>query len=325
MRERQNAGLRDLPDAASVSQPPTPYTLGFVLGPRINAGGRIGDAALGARLLSIDDEAEATRIAATLDKLNRERKSIETGMLEAAVAEADRLVEADADLPIVLVGSEEWHKGVVGLVASRLVERFRRPSCVIAWEKTGQGTGSLRSIAGVDIGSAVRALAAEGLLVKGGGHAMAAGLTVARDKLDLVRSRFDKMLREKAGTARAATVLEFDGAMTPAGVSEDFLDLVEKAGPYGQGNPSPRFAFPAHRVRFAKVMGEAHIRCLLEAADGSRLDAIAFRAVGQPVGDAIQNANGMPMHIAGHLRRDSWGGKTRIELQIEDVAEMGRG
>ncbi|MGE0698844.1 MAG: single-stranded-DNA-specific exonuclease RecJ [Hyphomicrobiaceae bacterium] len=324
MRQRQNIGIRALLDAASLSQPPTPYTLGFVLGPRINAGGRIGDAALGARLLSIDDETEAARIAALLDKLNRERKTIETEMLEAATAEADRLVDQDPDLPIVLVGSEAWHKGVVGLVASRLVERFRRPACVIAWEKGGPGTGSLRSVSGVDIGAAVRALTAEGLLVKGGGHAMAAGLTVARDKLDEVRARFDRRLREAASAARTATALEIDGALTPTGVTEDFLDLVEKAGPYGQGNPSPRFAFPAHRVRFAKVMGEAHIRCTLEGGDGSKLEAIAFRAVGQPVGDAIQGSNGMPLHVAGHLRRDTWGGRNRIELQIEDVAEVGK-
>ncbi|MGD9802963.1 MAG: single-stranded-DNA-specific exonuclease RecJ [Hyphomicrobiaceae bacterium] len=324
MRQRQNAGIRALLDAASLNQPPTPYHLGFVLGPRINAGGRIGDAALGARLLSIDDDGEAARIAALLDKLNRERKAIETEMLATATAEADRLVDEDPDMPIVLVGSEEWHKGVVGLVASRLVERFRRPSCVIAWEKGGNGTGSLRSIAGVDIGGAVRALTAEGLLVKGGGHAMAAGLTVEHSKLDAVRQRLDTMLREKATSARATTALEIDGALTPAGVSEDFIDLVEKAGPYGQGNPSPRFAFPAHRVRFAKVMGEAHIRCTLEAGDGSKLDAIAFRAVGQPVGDALQGSNGMPLHVAGHLRRDTWGGRNRIELQIEDVAEVGK-
>lgn len=324
MRQRHNVGIRALLDAASLNQPPTPYHLGFVLGPRINAGGRIGDAALGARLLSIDDDGEAARIAALLDKLNRERKAIETEMLAAATADADRLVDEDPDAPIVLVGSEEWHKGVVGLVASRLVERFRRPSCVIAWEKGGQGTGSLRSIAGVDIGAAVRALTAEGLLVKGGGHAMAAGLTVERGKLDAVRERLDALLRKQATTARAATALEIDGALTPAGVSEDFIDLVEKAGPYGQGNPSPRFAFPAHRVRFAKVMGEAHIRCTLEAGDGSKLDAIAFRAVGQPVGDALQGSNGMPLHVAGHLRRDTWGGRNRIELQIEDVAEVGR-
>ena len=324
MRQRENAGIRALLDAASLNQPPTPYHLGFVIGPRINAGGRIGDAALGARLLSIDDDAEAARIAALLDKLNRERKAIETAMLEAATAEADRLMDQDPDMPLVLVGSDEWHKGVVGLVASRLVERFRRPSCVIAWEKGGQGTGSLRSIAGVDIGGAVRALAAEGLLVKGGGHAMAAGLTVARDKLDAVRERFDAMLRDTASAARSTTALEIDGALTPTGVSEDFIDLVEKAGPYGQGNPSPRFAFPAHRIRFAKVMGEAHLRCTLEAGDSSKLDAIAFRAVGQPVGDAIQGSNGMPLHVAGHLRRDTWGGRNRIELQIEDVAEVGK-
>jgi single-stranded-DNA-specific exonuclease len=142
--------------------------------------------------------------------------------------------------------------------------------------------------------------------------------------LDAVRRRLDTLLREKASAARAATVLEIDGALTPAGVSEDFIDLVEKAGPYGQGNPSPRFAFPAHRVRYTKVMGEAHVRCTLEAGDGSKLDAIAFRAVGQPIGDVLQNSNGMPIHVAGHLRRDTWGGRNRIEFQIEDVAEAGK-
>lgn len=324
MRQRQNVGIRALLDAASLNTPPTPYHLGFVLGPRINAGGRIGDAALGAKLLSIDDETEAAKIAALLDKLNRERKTIETEMLEMATAEADRLVDANPDLAVVMVGSEEWHKGVVGLVASRLVERFRRPSCVIAWEKGGPGTASLRSVSGVDIGAAVRAMTAEGLLIKGGGHAMAAGLTIAREKQAAVAQRFEAMLRDKTSDARQAAALEIDGAMTPAGVSEEFIDLVEKAGPFGQGNPAPRFAFPAHRVRFAKVMGEAHIRCTLEAGDGSKLDAIAFRAVGQPIGDAIQQSNGMPLHVAGNLRRDTWGGRNRIELQIEDVAVVGR-
>ena len=184
MRQRRNTGLRALADAAGLAVPPTPYHLGFVLGPRINAGGRIGDAALGARLLATDDEMEAARIAVLLDKLNRERKAIEAHMLEEAVADAERLVEADADLPLLLVAGEGWHKGVVGLVASRLIERFRRPACVIAWEETGRGTGSLRSIDGVDIGAAVRAAVAAGHLVKGGGHAMAAGLTVERGRLD---------------------------------------------------------------------------------------------------------------------------------------------
>jgi single-stranded-DNA-specific exonuclease len=321
IRQRSNIGLRALVDAAGFNQPPSPYLLGFVLGPRINAGGRIGDAALGARLLSIDDETEAARIAVQLDKLNRERKTIETQMLEEATAEADRLVDEMPDLPLLLLASERWHKGVVGLVASRLVERFGRPACVIAWEEGGQGTGSLRSIAGVDIGAAVRAATAEGLLLKGGGHAMAAGLTVARDKLEAARTFLAEHVASPATAARSARALEIDGALTPAAANDTLIDLIERAGPYGQGNPQPRFVFPAHRVRFAKVMGEAHLRVTLEADDGSRLEGIAFRAVGQPLGDLLTNTGGMPIHVAGSLRRDTWGGRQRIELQIEDAAD----
>jgi single-stranded-DNA-specific exonuclease len=321
MRQRQNIGLRALVDAAGLNQPPTPYLLGFVLGPRINAGGRIGDAALGARLLSLDDETEAARIAVQLDKLNRERKTIETQMLEEATAEADRLIDEMPDLPMLVVASERWHKGVVGLVASRLVDRFGRPACVIAWEGPDQGTGSLRSIAGVDIGSAVRAAAADGLLLKGGGHAMAAGLTVARAKFEAARTYLAEQVASPATTARAARALEIDGALTPAAANDTLIDLIERAGPYGQGNPQPRFVFPAHRVRFAKVMGEAHLRVTLEADDGSRIDGIAFRAVGQPLGELLTNTGGMPIHVAGNLRRDTWGGRQRIELQIEDAAD----
>jgi single-stranded-DNA-specific exonuclease len=324
MRQRQNIGLRALVDAAGLNQPPTPYLLGFVLGPRINAGGRIGDAALGARLLSLDDETEAARIAVQLDKLNRERKAIETQMLEEATAEADRLIDEIPDLPMLVLASERWHKGVVGLVASRLVDRFGRPACVIAWEEGGQGTGSLRSIAGVDIGSAVRAAAADGLLIKGGGHAMAAGLTVARDKFEAARTYLAEQVASPATTARAARALEIDGALTPAAANDTLIDLIERAGPYGQGNPQPRFVFPAHRVRFAKVMGEAHLRVTLEADDGSRLEGIAFRAVGQPLGELLTNTGGMPIHVAGNLRRDTWGGRQRIELQIEDAADPRR-
>ena len=327
MRSRDNIGLRALFDAASLSQPPTPYTLGFVLGPRINAGGRIGDSALGARLLTLEDEVEAARIAVLLDKLNRERKQIETEMLAQAIAEAEVMVEREPDLPVLLLGSQEWHKGVVGLVASRLTERFRRPSCVIAWEKPGksgkgeQGTGSLRSIVGVDIGSAVRAAQAAGLLIKGGGHAMAAGLTVERGRLDALRGFMAEHVRIDSGAARLSTGLDLDGALTPAGVNDQLIDLIDKAGPYGQGNPQPRFAFPAHRVKFAKVVGQAHVRVSLEAGDASRLDAIAFRAAGQPLGDLLLNAGGMPLHVAGSLRRDSYGGREKIELLIDDAAD----
>jgi single-stranded-DNA-specific exonuclease len=324
MRQRRNTGLRALADAAGLAVPPTPYHLGFVLGPRINAGGRIGDAALGARLLATDDEMEAARIAVLLDKLNRERKAIEARMLEEAVANAERLMDADADLPLLLIAGEGWHKGVVGLVASRLTERFRRPACVIAWEETGLGTGSLRSIDGVDIGAAVRAAVDAGHLVKGGGHAMAAGLTMERGRLDALGAFMRARLAVTAGAARAAVSLAIDGALTPAAVTDEFLDLVERAGPYGQGNPQPRFAFPAHRVKFAKVVGGAHVRCVLEAGDGSRLDAVAFRAADQPLGAVLQSSNGMPLHVAGHLRRDTWGGRDRRELVIEDVADPRR-
>jgi len=324
MRQRRNIGLKALADAAALAVAPTAYHLGFVLGPRINAGGRIGDAALGARLLAIGDEVEAARIAVLLDKLNRERKAIETAMLDEAMALADHRVEADPEIPLLIVASESFHKGVVGLVASRLVERFGRPACVIAWGERNEGTGSLRSIAGVDIGAAVRAAALAGHLSKGGGHAMAAGLTVARDRLDGLWAFLRERLAEKTLAARSAPALDIDGALTPVSVTDELMALIERAGPFGQGNPEPRFAFPAQRVKFAKVVGNAHVRCALEAGDGSRLDAVAFRAADQPVGAALLSSAGMPLHIAGHLRRDTWNGRDRRELIIEDVADPRR-
>jgi single-stranded-DNA-specific exonuclease len=325
MRQRRTVGLKALADAAGLAVPPTPYHLGFVLGPRINAGGRIGDAGLGARLLACDDETEAARIAVLLDKLNRERKAIEAQMLEEAAAGAERLMEADADIPLLLISGDGWHKGVVGLVASRLTERFHRPSCVIAWDEAGHGTGSLRSIDGVDIGAAVRAAVAAGHLTKGGGHAMAAGLSLARERLEALEAFLRGQLSQASRAVRAAAALAIDGALTPAAVTDDLLDLLDKAGPYGQGHPQPRFAFPAHRIRFAKIVGEAHVRCVLEAGDGSKLDAVAFRAARQPVGTALLAAtSGLPLHVAGHLRRDTWNGREKRELVIEDVADPRR-
>jgi single-stranded-DNA-specific exonuclease len=324
MRGRANTGLKALADASGLAVAPTAYHLGFVLGPRINAGGRIGDAALGARLLSGHDELEAARIAVLLDKLNRERKAIETATLEEANATADRMVDENPDCAVLIVGGDAWHKGVVGLVASRLTERFRRPSCVIAWDEAGRGTASLRSIDGVDIGEAVRAAVAEGILEKGGGHAMAAGLTVMRDRLADLTAFLQARLVARTDAARTAAAFDLDGALTPLSVNDDLLSLIERAGPYGQGNPQPRFAFPAHRVRFAKVVGEAHVRCTIEAGDGSKLDAVAFRAAGQPVGDAILASAGLPLHVAGHLRRDTWNGRNKLELVIEDVADPRR-
>jgi len=326
MRWRRNIGLKALIDAAGLNEPPTPYHLGFILGPRINAGGRIGDAALGSRLLAGEDEVEAARIAALLERLNKERRALEKQMLEEALAEAEARLIANPDAALLLVGSHTWHKGVVGLVASRLTERFRLPSCVIAWneETGGEGTGSLRSLPGADIGGAVRAAVAAGHLIKGGGHSMAAGLTVARANLEILEEFMHARLRESVGEARARDALEIDGALTPAGVTDDLIDLIARVGPYGQGNPSPRFAFPAVNVKFAKIVGEAHVRCVLQSADGTKLEGIAFRAAGEPLGDMLLGSGGLPLHVAGSVKRSSFNGRERLEVHIEDAADPRR-
>ena len=323
MRARANIGLAALADAAALNAVPTPYHLGFILGPRINAGGRIGDAALGAKLLSTSDRQEAERIAALLDRLNKERKDIEAAVLEEAMALADRQIEADQDRRILIVSGDTWHKGVVGLVASRLVERFKRPACVIAWDEggSGPGTASLRSVPGVDLGSMVRAAVAQGLLVKGGGHAMAAGLTVRREALAAADAFFQGHLARGANAGGDVAALDVDAAIVASGATAELIELLERAAPYGQGNAEARLAFPAHRVKFAKVVGASHVRAVLEGGDGARLDAVAFRAAGQPLGDLLMAQGGMPLHLVGHLRRDTWGGRDRIELQIEDAAD----
>ena len=325
MHRRQNAGLSALADAAGLRSAPTPYHLGFILGPRINAGGRIGDAGLGAKLLSCDDDRKAAQIAATLTQLNRERQEMEQRCCEDAFAVAEAAIEATPDLPIIIVGSEDWHKGLVGLVASRLMDRFRRPAIVISWdEKTGQGTGSARSIAGVDIGKAVRRTLDEGLAVKGGGHAMAAGVTIERSKLEDFQTFLASSLDGHVSDARDGSALFVDGALTPEAVTSEFVDLIEKAGPFGAGNPSPRFVFPAHRIGFPRLMGEAHIRCSLKSGGGASIGAIAFRVVGTPLGDVLQSGDGAVLHVAGRLQRDNWGGREKIEVLIEDIADPAR-
>ena len=321
MQFRRNVGLRALSDVAGLAAEPTPYHLGFVLGPRINAGGRIGSADLGVRLLSTGDDAEALEISRTLDRLNAERKAIEAQCLEGATAMAESLLEADPDAPLIVAASGDWHKGLVGLVASRLTDRFRRPSLVITWTEAGQGTGSARSIAGADIGAAVRQAVDAGLLVKGGGHTMAAGLTVEREKLGALTEFLQAALAESVASARGAADLKIDGALMAAGASLELAALLEQAGPFGAGNPQPRFAFAAHRCTFAKVVGNAHTRCVLASDDGGRIDAIAFRSADTPVGRLLAEGRGHPLHVAGHLRRDNWGGREKVELVIEDVAD----
>ncbi|MDZ4791302.1 MAG: single-stranded-DNA-specific exonuclease RecJ [Hyphomicrobiales bacterium] len=322
MRHRRNAGVRALADAAGLKSPPSPYHLGFVLGPRINAGGRIGDSSLGARLLSTVDSGEAERIAAILDRLNRERQDMEAAMLKAAIADAEGQLAANSDMPIIIAASPDYHKGIAGLLASRLTEQFQRPSLVIAWdEAAGQGTGSARSVAGVDIGRAVRAAAETGVAVKGGGHAMAAGLTVEREKFGALQDLLNAELAGSTTAARAIASLEVDGALSAQGATHELMEQIDKAGPYGAGAPNPRFVLPMHRISAVKPAGPSHFRCKITSSGGAILDAVAFRANGAPLGEALMAAKSQPMHVAGRLNRDTWGGHDRIELMIEDVAD----
>ena len=325
MHKRRNPGLKALADVAGLNAAPTPYHLGFLLGPRINAGGRIGDAGLGARLLASEDEAEAGEIAATLNRLNRERQEMEMRCVEEAVALAEEKLAANPELAMIVLGSEGWHKGLVGLVSSRLTDRFRRPSLILAWDQeAGEGTGSGRSIAGADIGRAVRACLEQGLAKKGGGHAMAAGITISRDRLAEVEAFLIAELASSVTEARDVAALSVDGALTPEAANVEFAELLERAGPYGQGNPAPRFVFPAHRISFAKQAGEAHIRCSLKSGGGATIGAIAFRAVGTPMGEALLAGSDRTWHIAGRLQRDTWGGRDRVEVMIEDLADPAR-
>ncbi len=321
LRHRKNIGLTALCDSANLNAPPTPYHLGFVLGPRINAGGRIGDAALGARLLATDDAAEAERIAAILDRLNRERREMELRCVEEACAQAERTVLDEPDCPLLIAASRDWHKGLVGLVASRLTERFQRPSLVFAEDAAaGDATGSARSIAGVDIGAAVRAAVAAGHAKKGGGHAMAAGVTVPLGEMETFARFMRDEVRRSYDAASASAVLAIDGLLTPQAATSELARLIESAGPYGPGNPAPRFVLPAVKVGFVKVLPGGHVRCSLQGPNSGQVAAVAFRAEGSPCGDALLKAAGKAVHVAGRLQRDEWGGRDRVEVLIEDVA-----
>ncbi|MBO0344661.1 single-stranded-DNA-specific exonuclease RecJ [Roseibium sp. CAU 1637] len=320
MSRRANPGLSALADVARVNGPPAPYHLGFLLGPRINAGGRIGDAALGARLLTCAQPDEARGIAERLDMLNQERQTMEATMLLQADAQA--FVSIDQDDPAVLLtGSEDWHPGIVGLIASRLKEAYRRPAFAIAFDADGKGTGSGRSIQGVDLGKVVRRAVDMKLLIKGGGHAMAAGLTVERAKLEELTAFFNETLAADVEEASSKRELKVDGALTATGATVDFLQLLEKAGPYGAGHAEPVFVFPSHRVKFADVVGNGHVRVTLGAGDGSTLKAICFKAEDKPHGKMLLDNRGRSLHVAGTLSIDTWQGQPKAQLRILDVAD----
>ncbi len=319
-RHQSNAGLAALFRKAGLAGPVTPYHFGFLIGPRINAGGRIGDAALGSRLLTLDDPVEAEAIAQRLDELNRERQAMEAAMLQEAEAEAFAEYGDGEGASVIVTAHEKWHPGIVGLIAARLKERFKRPAFAIAFDPSGRGTGSGRSINGFDMGRMVRAAVDEGLLVKGGGHAMAAGLTVERGKLGLLRAFFTEKAQKTVLALVANETLKIDGAIAASGATIDLIDRLETAGPYGSGHSQPVFAVPAHRVRDSRLVGERHVKVTLEAMDGARLDGIAFRAAETPLGNLLLNSRGANLHVAGSLGAEHYQGSRRIQLRISDAA-----
>jgi len=320
-RRGDNKGMAALALAARVGGPINPYHLGFLIGPRINAGGRIGNAALGTELLTVDDEHHAFAIASRLDELNGERQRIEVEAVEQATAVAELEIGSGEGPPVLVLASADWHPGVVGLVAARLRERFERPAFAIALGPDGGGTGSGRSVPGVDLGRAVIAAVEAGLIPKGGGHAMAAGVTLGPGQLSAFRGYIAEALGPDVEKARAATALKIDAAVTARGASVDLVKGIERAGPYGAGNPSPVFAFPAHRAKFAQVVGKGgHVSFSLASEDGARLKAVAFRAAGTPLGDILLRDPDAPLHFAGTLSLDHYQGREQVQLRLLDIA-----
>jgi single-stranded-DNA-specific exonuclease len=320
MRRRDHVGHTALMDVSRLNGPPEAWHLGFMLGPRINAGGRIGRADLGVRLLLEGDVSEAARIAAELDRLNSERRVIEQAAEAQAEAEAQASLGLEDKGSIIVTASEGWHPGVVGLVASRLKDKFSRPSFVIALEPGGIGTGSGRSISGVDLGKAVRQAVVDGLLLKGGGHAMAAGVTLRKERLAEFRAYMENALAHDVAQSRHVNELFIDGAVTARGATPDLVATLNRAGPFGSGNPEVVVALPSHQLVFADEVGQAHLRVRFRSGDGAILNGIAFRAVGQALGHALTQHRDQPLHVAGTLAVDRYQGTERVQLRVLDVA-----
>jgi len=319
MRQRGNTGIAALADTTRLAERIDAYHAGFILGPRVNAGGRVGAADLGTRLLSTDDALEARQIAIELDRLNDERRQIEARVLEEAIAEVEA---ANSNAPLIFVAKPGWHAGVIGIVASRLKERYGRPTLVAAIDN-GIAKGSGRSVTGVALGATIIAARQAGLLINGGGHAMAAGFTVETGKLDALRDFLLARIAEALGGQEPVPELGVDGALACAAATPDFAALIERMAPFGTGNAEPRFAFANLRVLRAATVGkeQGHVSCVLgDGAGTGRIKAIAFRAFESALGPALLQSQGAGFHVAGHVRADNWQGREGVQLLIDDAA-----
>ena len=316
--QTNNEGIRALARVSRASQQLGAYEFGFQLGPRLNAGGRVGEASLGARLLSTESSEEASGFAMRLDDLNAERRAIEAEVLSEAMHDAENKIAAhNAPPPYFLAARAGWHPGVIGIVAGRVKDRFKRPSFVIALDKDGLGKGSARSITGIDIGRLIAGAVDLGLIEAGGGHAMAAGLTLRAEQM----AGFEAYLSQELGAFAldGPRDLWLDATLSPAAVNTDLFELIQKAGPFGAGNAEPRFVFPAVRVLQSAIVGDGHVRCILAGREGGRLKAIAFSSVPESV-RALLTKQPSLCHIAGFLRADNWNGRNDVQLMVHDAA-----
>ena len=312
-----NIGINALADVAGATGDFTTYHAGFILGPRINAGGRIGRASMGAELLSTENGQTAYGHAAELDRVNNERKLMQDQILNEALEAASKLPENRA---ITLVAMEGWHPGVIGIVAGRLKDRFDRPAIVIGVDEDGLGKGSGRSMTGVNLGEAITQAKQAGLLISGGGHAMAGGLTVEADKIEAVTAFFEEALEEDVKNARANLSLKIDALIAPSAATLDLTAKIATVGPYGAGNPQPVFAMADMRIAYAQRVRGGHVRCAFEDGSGGRINGICFRADESGLADVLLAPNAPKVHIAGRIKEDSWKGRKKVDFQLIDMA-----
>jgi len=315
MAKRERIGITALSDIAKMNNAPSPYHLGYLLGPRINAGGRVGKADLGIRLLTCKNYDEANSIADKLNQLNDERRSIEATVQIQALEQVEKM---DSNSALAWAAGEGWHPGVVGIVASRIKEITNKPTVVIGLDEH-EGKGSGRSISGIDLGSSIATLQRENLIIRGGGHKMAAGLSLEREKLEIAMSRLNELLANQGSKSFQTRELQLDGALSLPAITIELLEQLETAGPFGAGAPGPKFALPFMRITFAKRAGESHLRLRLVDDSGASIDAIAFGAFKSDLGKTLENHKGQIFHVAGRLEIDTWNGRMRPKLNLEDA------
>ncbi|WP_375652825.1 single-stranded-DNA-specific exonuclease RecJ [Bartonella sp. AP19HLJMH] len=321
-RSMHNLGITALTKVARIGEPLNSFHLGFLLGPRINAGGRIGDQALGARLLSCENKDEADRIAEQLDRLNQERQEMENIQLAQAESYIASLYQGQETPLSLVISHKEWHPGIIGILASRLKERFFCPVFAIALKEDGNGVGSGRSINGIDLGAIVREAVTLNLLEKGGGHSMAAGITIQSTKIEIFRKWLEEKVSLMVSQLRAKKSLSIDGSLSASGVNEALFELLEKAGPFGAGNATPVFVLPSHRLVNLSEVGKGHLRLIVSNVEGKKLQGIAFRAVGTSLGDFLFENIGEMIHLAGHLSLNYWNGTINPQLRVIDAAAV---